>query len=271
LTKRKPRTIVIPECLLAMLSEEAKKVVMDKALDNNQRFKALVEDLHWNKCVSINKLSKHLNVPYSTLRGWMKRLNVKVRDRITALQLANTKHAKRDFDEDDVEKLKLWYLAHTDGSVKRYWQQVLVVLNTPDSYLALLFKEAFVKYGYVGIAPRWDIKGGYTWQLWIYLPLKSYWWLLEKLTLTPVDSDVKLYSALSITIDIEGSLCTLYHRAIKEEEPWVLGLHYTTRKCTSLNRYTRLLSNVSTRCTCIQRLKVEQQTTAALVTTTITS
>ncbi|MEM2212002.1 MAG: hypothetical protein QXQ28_01705 [Candidatus Nezhaarchaeales archaeon] len=73
--------------------------------------------------------------------------------------------------------------------------------------MAFLFKEAFAKYGYVGITPCWSNKGGYQWQLWIYLPLKSYWWLLEKLTLTPVDSDVKLYSALSVAIDAEGSVC----------------------------------------------------------------
>ena len=117
-----PREIVVPKELLAMLPEEARKVVMDGALDYNQRFRALVEDLHWSKCILVNKLSKHLNVPYSTLRGWMKKLNVKVRDRITALQLANTKYVKRDFDSSDVEKLKLWFLAYTDGSVRKYGQ-----------------------------------------------------------------------------------------------------------------------------------------------------
>ena len=44
----KPRTIVIPSELLATLPEEVKKKVMDGAVNDNQRFKALVEELHWH-------------------------------------------------------------------------------------------------------------------------------------------------------------------------------------------------------------------------------
>ncbi len=205
-----PWKIVIPNELLMMLSEETRKIVMNETLDVNHRFRVLVEDLRWHKGVSIKKLSKHLNVPFATLRRWMKcKMNVKVRDNVTALQLANTgryKYAKRDFDGDDVERLKMWYFAHTDGSVKQYNQQVSVVLRTPDPYLAILFKEVFGKYGYVGVAPQRNNERGYVWILWTLLPLRSYWWLLERRTPTPIDSDVKLYSALSITIDCEGSL-----------------------------------------------------------------
>ena len=108
----KPRKIVIPSELLAMLSEEARRMVMDEALNMNQRFKVLVEELHYGKGISVAKLSKYFNAPLTTLHQWMKRkMNVKVRDKITALQLANTKYAKRDFDGDDVEKLRLWYLS----------------------------------------------------------------------------------------------------------------------------------------------------------------
>jgi len=204
----KPRTIVIPSELLATLPEEVKKKVMDGAVNDNQRFKALVEELHWYKGVSVNKLSKHLSVPLTTLWKWMRHeMNVKVRDKITASQLASTKYAKRDFDGDGVEKLRLWFFAHTDGCVMQNGQQVQVILRTPDPYLAHLFKEVFGRYGCVGVAPQKDDKGGYKWELWILLPLKSYWWLLERRTPAPIDSDVKLYSALNITIDAEGSAC----------------------------------------------------------------
>jgi len=204
----KPREIIIPKELLMTLSEEARKIVTDEALSAEQRLKVLIEELHWGKSVSVNKLSKCFNVPRATLRWWMKRkMNAKVRDRITASQLASTKYAKRDFDSDDVEKLRLWYFAHTDGSVGQYGQQVKVELFTPDPYLALLFKEAFGKYGYVGVTPYRDSKGYHAWMLWSYLPLRSYWWLLERRTPTLMDSDVKLYNTLSITIDAEGSVC----------------------------------------------------------------
>ncbi|MEM2532571.1 MAG: hypothetical protein QXK12_00845 [Candidatus Nezhaarchaeales archaeon] len=203
-----PREIVVPEELLAMLTEETRKIVMDEAVNDNQRFKALVEELHWGKYISIEKLSKRLSVPLTTLWKWMRhKMNVKVRDNVTALQLANTKYAKRDFDGDDAEKLRLWYFAHTDGSVIQNGQQVQVILGTPDPYLALLFKEVFGKYGYVGVTPYRDSKGYHAWMLWSYLPLRSYWWLLERRTPTLIDSDVKLYNALSITIDAEGSVC----------------------------------------------------------------
>ncbi|MEM2828491.1 MAG: hypothetical protein QXH61_07865 [Candidatus Nezhaarchaeales archaeon] len=206
-----PWKIVISNELLSMLSEEARKTVINEALDANQRFKTLIEELHWYKGVSVEKLSKHLSVPSATLYWWMKRkMNVKIRDNATALQLANTgryRYAKRDFDGDDVEKLKLWFLAHTDASVRRCRRQVKVELITPDPYLALLFKEVFSRYGYVGVAPRKDNKGNYRWELWVYLPLKSYKWLLKKHIPTPIDNDAKLYSALNITIDAEGSLC----------------------------------------------------------------
>ncbi|MEM2828211.1 MAG: hypothetical protein QXH61_06440, partial [Candidatus Nezhaarchaeales archaeon] len=207
-----PREIVVPEELLAMLTEETRKIVMDEAVNDNQRFKALVEELHWGKYISIEKLSKRLSVPLTTLWKWMRhKMNVKVRDNVTALQLAKTKYAKRDFDGDDAEKLRLWYFAHTDGSVIQNGQQVQVILMTPDPYLALLFKEVFGRYGYVGVAPQRNDKGRYVWELWIYLPLRSYWWLLERRTPTLIDSDVKLYNVLSITIDAEGSVYAYSH------------------------------------------------------------
>jgi len=208
----KPREIIIPKELLMTLSEEARKIVTDEALSAEQRLKVLIEELHWGKSVSVNKLSKCFNVPHATLQWWMKRkMNAKVRDRITASQLASTKYAKRDFDSDDVEKLRLWYFAHTDGSVIRNHQQVEVILMTPDPYLALLFKEVFGRYGYVGVAPYRNDKGRYVWELWIYLPLRSYWWFLERRTPTLIDSDVKLYNALNITIDAEGSVYAYSH------------------------------------------------------------
>jgi len=209
--RKRPRKIIVSKELLAMLSEEARRTVMDEALDANQRFKTLIEELHCNGRVSLRKLSTQLNVPRATLLWWMKRkMNVKVRDRIAAVQLANTKFIKRDFDGDDVEKLRLWFLVHTDGSVERDHQQVKVKLNTPDPYLALLFKEVFGKYGYVGVTPRRN-KKGYAWELWVYLPLKSYKWLLEKHIPAPIDNDTKLHNALSITIDAEGSICARNH------------------------------------------------------------
>ncbi|MEM2211960.1 MAG: hypothetical protein QXT49_01970 [Candidatus Nezhaarchaeales archaeon] len=205
----KPRKIVIPSELLTMISEETRKIVMDEVLYVNQRFKVLIEELHWHKGVSVKKLSKYLNVPLTTLREWMKyKLNVGVRDKVTALQLANTgryKYHKRDFDGDGVEKLRMWFLAHTDGSVSQQWRQVQVTLCTPDPYLVILFKEAFGKYGYVGVAPRRN-KEGYVWELWILPPLRSYSWLLERHIPTPIDSDVKFYNAFSIATEAEGSV-----------------------------------------------------------------
>ncbi|MEM1537531.1 MAG: hypothetical protein QXK12_03200 [Candidatus Nezhaarchaeales archaeon] len=91
-------------------------------------------------------------------------------------------------------------------SVKRYRQQVLVALGTPDPYLALLFKEVFAKYGHVGVAPYRNSENHYMWRLWVLLPLKSFQYLLEKRIPAPLNDDEKLYSALSITIDCEGSV-----------------------------------------------------------------
>lgn len=51
------------EELLAMLSEEARKVVTDKEPNVNQWFKILVEESHY-KGVSVKRLSKCLDVPY---------------------------------------------------------------------------------------------------------------------------------------------------------------------------------------------------------------
>ena len=202
-----PWKIVIPSELLAMLTEETRKIVMDEAVNDNQRFKALIEELHRNKDISVKKLSKRLSVPLTTLWKWMRyKMNVKIRDNVTASQLANARHPKRDFDGDDVEKLRLWFFAHTDGSVGQYGQQVKVELVTPDPYLALLFKEVFGKYGHVGVAPHRNDKGEYKWKPWILLPLKSYWWLLEQHTPTLIDNNEKLYDVLGITIDTEGSL-----------------------------------------------------------------
>ncbi|MEM1537530.1 MAG: hypothetical protein QXK12_03210 [Candidatus Nezhaarchaeales archaeon] len=62
-----PREIVIPNELLTMLSEGVRGTVMNEALDANQRFKVLVEGLHWHKGVSVRKLSKCFGVTQRTL------------------------------------------------------------------------------------------------------------------------------------------------------------------------------------------------------------
>ncbi|MEM2533455.1 MAG: helix-turn-helix domain-containing protein [Candidatus Nezhaarchaeales archaeon] len=214
-----PWKIVIPNELLAMLSEEAKRTVMDGAVNDIQRFKVLIEELHWHKGVSVRKLSKRLGVPFTTLWRWMRyEMNVKIRDNVTALQLVKTgryKYPKRDFDGNDAERLKLWYFVHTDGSVIQNGQQVQVILRTPDPYLALLFKEVFGRYGHVGVGPYRDDKENYVWMLWVLLPLKIYWWLLKRRTPTPIDNNVKLYSVLSIAIDTEGSVYTCNRKGRK--------------------------------------------------------
>ncbi|MEM2636644.1 MAG: hypothetical protein QXQ28_07225, partial [Candidatus Nezhaarchaeales archaeon] len=53
-----PWKIMISNELLVMISKEVRRTVMNEALDANQRFKVLVEELHWNKSVSVTKLSK---------------------------------------------------------------------------------------------------------------------------------------------------------------------------------------------------------------------
>ncbi len=244
-----PWKIMISNELLVMISKEVRRTVMNEALDANQRFKVLVEELHWNKSVSVTKLSKYLSVPSATLYWWMKRkMNVKIRDNATALQLANTgryRYAKRDFDGDDVEKLKLWFLAHTDASVRRCRRQVKVELITPDPYLALLFKEVFSRYGYVGVAPRKDNKGNYRWQLWVYLPFESFQYLLEKHVPTPVESDEELYDAFNIAMDCEGSISASEYKRRRTADLRVLLYN---EKDSSLSPYTIRLKSAGTRC-----------------------
>lgn len=66
-----------------MLSDATKRIATNASIDDKQRFRVLMEELHWARKLSTVKIAGILNIKYRmTLRKIVKRLGVSTRDKI---------------------------------------------------------------------------------------------------------------------------------------------------------------------------------------------
>ncbi|MEM5853535.1 MAG: sigma-70 region 4 domain-containing protein [Candidatus Aenigmatarchaeota archaeon] len=153
---------------------------------------------------STEKIAKILNVSPSSVRKWLKKANIPIRNRAEACR----KYPRSSFSQDKLIKAYLLGFCIGDVYVRRRYQTIEVWTTTTHPAMIYLFSELFSKYGYVSKYPR---KGtlGYEWGIRCGLD-DSFSFLLEKYRrmipewIVQDEDENTFYSFLAGYADAEG-------------------------------------------------------------------
>ena len=147
------------------------------------------------------------NVDPVTVWNHLKSRGVALRDKVEAQILAVTKHERKPFQGDGLEKAYLRGLRLGDLDALRHGRAVRVRLSTTHLAMANLFSSLFSPFGYVHYYARKGGFAGYEWNLECDLDW-SFDFLLEKITLPELNRMGKdeLAGFLAGFFDAEGSI-----------------------------------------------------------------
>jgi hypothetical protein len=118
-----------------------------------------------------------------TIWNHLRARGVPLRGRIDAQIKAVTKHERRPFAGDDLEKAYLMGLRYGDLDVVLHGRATRVRVSTTHPAMAKLFESLFSRYGFVHRYPKTTNLTGYEWTLECDLD-STFEFLLEKKTLT---------------------------------------------------------------------------------------
>ena len=152
--------------------------------------------LYVTKRMSSIKMGKLFNVSSSTIRKWLKKYKISIRNRSEAC----IKHPRFPFSGNDFEKEYLIGFCAGDVYVYKEYHTIVVQTTTTHPAMIKLFSNLFSKYGHFGKYPGRN-KIGYQWHLYSKLD-ESFEFLLDKKLKVPKDK--LFYSFLAGYSDAEG-------------------------------------------------------------------
>jgi len=157
--------------------------------------KEKLKDLYEDQCLSINEITKRLDVGITTLFRWLNEYKI--------IPLKRFKYKKYNFSGDPKEKAYILGLVVGDLYVRQHCRQISVELSTTHPTMAELFHSIFQKYGKVKEYLKYNkITKRYGWRLYVLLD-NSFSFMLAK----DLDIDNEyFYDFLAGFFDSEGCL-----------------------------------------------------------------
>jgi len=137
----------------------------------------------------------------------LRKRGIKLRDKVEAQIQVVTKHERRPFSGDEIEKAYLMGLRYGDLHVVRHGRAIRVRVSTTHPAMADLFESLFAPYGYVARYPRKAKLVDFEWTLECDLD-DSFNFLIKKLTVAELEklSRVEMIAFLAGLFDAEGSV-----------------------------------------------------------------
>ena len=138
----------------------------------------------------------------------LRRRGLRLRDKVDAQIKAVTKHEKKPFPGNLVEKAYLLGLGWGDLHVSRHGRAVRVKTATTHPAMVELLRRCFERYGTVNIAPRKSTLTGYEWSVQVDLDA-TFEFLLDKYGQLPrwvARENDTFQSFLAGFFDAEGSI-----------------------------------------------------------------
>ena len=160
----------------------------------------------YEKTLSTRKVASILKMGRGTIRKILNENNIKIMDKEKAMRIANTKHDKISFSQDENEKAYLIGLITGDIHARKKSKYTLRLTSaTTHRAFIDMFEKAFSQYGKVFVYP---IKNRYMyqWNLTVDLDLKSFSFLLKKQENLDLMNEDNFISFLAGFIDTDGSL-----------------------------------------------------------------
>lgn len=165
-----------------------------------------ITKLYTKDRLPIRKIAKKLKINRTLITRTLKESKVKIMENEKATRLTNTKHKKLKFRENYNEKAYLTGLKLGDLYTSQISKYTLGVNTgtTHTSFLNLL-QLVFKKYGPIWIYPIKN-KKQYSWNIHMYLDLKSFNFLLNKNIKLNSFSKESFFHFLAGLIDSDGSI-----------------------------------------------------------------
>ncbi len=200
------RVLRVPDEVLGLLSEEARRVAERLDLSGDERLKAILEDLYWRAGLSSRQVAGLLGVDGRLLRRMMARLGVERRGRVEALKARLTRYAKRPFTGSPAERVRIHALIAGDAHVRPHRAQVEVTTSTPNPWLIQLIHDLLRPYTeHFHLYPFYNKKTKqYSWRLSILLD-SSFTFLKQPVTVD-LEDDEQFWEFMASIIEAEGCI-----------------------------------------------------------------
>ena len=147
------------------------------------------------------------NLSPATVFLHLRKRGIKLRDKVEAQIQVVTKHEKRPFSGDEIEKAYLMGLRYGDLHVVKHGRAIRVRVSTTHPAMAGLFESLFAPYGHVARYPRKEKLVDFEWTLECDLD-DSFSFLLTKPTIAELEklSPAEMIAFLAGLFDAEGSI-----------------------------------------------------------------
>ena len=200
------RVLRVPDEVLGLLSEEARRVAERLDLSGDERLKAIIEDLYWRAGLSSRQVATLLGVEDRLLRRMMVRLRVERRGRVEALRARLTRYAKKPFTGSPAERVRIHALIAGDAHVRPHRAQVEVTTSTPNPWLIQLIHDLLRPYTeHFRLDPIYNRDTGYfEWRVGMLLD-PSFHFLLKPLELDLAD-DEQFWCFMASFFEAEGAV-----------------------------------------------------------------
>jgi hypothetical protein len=182
-----------------------------------------------------------------TVWNHLKARGVVLRDKVDAQIQAVTKHQRKRFSGDKIEKAYLMGLRYGDLHVVRHGRAIRVRVSTTHPAMADLFESVFSPYGHVHRYPREAKLVGYEWTLECDLD-DSFEFLLPKPSVSQLEalSTGEMIAFLAGVFDAEGSIILHRKRGRYNPEAVISNtdrtiLNFVSRGIKTLGLHSKLM------------------------------
>lgn len=181
---------------------------------NNSAHDILYE-LYLNKNFSQSKIGELFDVQRQTVRRWLDRLKIPVKERADVVSEVLTKYKRTPFSNDLTEKAYLLGLRYGDISAQKHGRHIRAYVATSHPAMLQLFNDSFKKYSKIRFYPKFrKIRKLYDWCIYVDLD-NSFSFLLNKNINIPtwiLDNNKFFFAFLSGYFDSEGCISIYYSK-----------------------------------------------------------
>jgi len=203
-----PRMVITPKIL----------EINDISIKNDNLAYGILYELYINKKFSQSKISELFGVQRQTVKRWLDRLKIPVKERADMVSETLIKYKRKQFSNNLREKSYLIGLRCGDISSQKHGRHIRIYIGTTHPAMAQVFINCFEKYGKVKSYSKLNKqRKAYSWCLYADLD-KTFNFLLKKTSDIPewILNDAALFfSFLSGYFDAEGCLSTYYSKKDK--------------------------------------------------------
>ncbi len=179
---------------------------------------SLLNSLYVTRKFSQVRIGKMLGVQGNTVRRWLDRCDIPVRNRYESVSLSLSKSESKSFSGNSVEKAYLIGIRCGDLSAQKHGRKIRIAITTTHSAMLTLFNSLFEKYAKIGSYPKYD-KTRKRYLTCVYCDLDgSFDFLIGKADRIPkwiLNNAAYFYSFLAGYFDAEGCISIDRYRNVQ--------------------------------------------------------